>query len=450
MSGLAVLSLTGGVACTAGVRPSATGTGGNAGSASTGSGGTAGTTSGPGLGGTGGDVILTGVGGSNPDASACQQKEVMFAVLNPTVYLLVDRSGSMFHCLTGDTGSAVCGDMTNTSWSNLKNAIEAVLPQLDSQVRFGFTTIYGTNPVGGGMCPSLQGTLTDKVAPALNNAGTIATLYDSLPFPPNSTQMGIKLESPISESLGNVTQALMADTGTGKKYIIFITDGQPDYCDDSNGLCAPDSVVWQLQKAKTAGISTIVFGIQTTAFPLAPGVLQAFANAGAGEPTLAPVTAGLDKFAFYDQCDGVAGWAADLAASAQTPARGVTLGTYSTTMGPTMPYSPNATDQTQLVSQLKMALSGVRSCTYDLPGFTINTSDPTELNGANVYLIDGAGNHVPLPYDSTNTNGWDMTTPTQLQFYGPACDQVRDMTTMGVKFNFPCKIVICVDNCPTP
>ena len=450
MSGLAVLSLTGGVACTAGVRPSATGTGGNAGSASTGSGGTAGTTSGPGLGGTGGDVILTGVGGSNPDASSCQQKEVMFAVLNPTVYLLVDRSGSMFHCLTGDTGSAVCGDMTNTSWSNLKNAIEAVLPQLDSQVRFGFTTVWGTDPTQGGMCPSLQKMLTNNVSPALNNAGPIKTLYDSLIFPPNSTQAGIKFESPISESLGNVTQALVADTDPGSKYIIFITDGQPDYCDDSNSLCAPDSVIWQLQNAKTAGISTIVFGVQTALFDLAPGVLQAFANAGAGEATVAPVKTGGSTFDFYDQCNSVTGWAADLTASGKTKARGTTLGTYSTPAGPTTPYTPSASDETQLVSQLKMALSGVRSCTYDLPGFTINTSDPTELNGANVYLIDGAGNHVPLPYDSTNTNGWDMTTPTQLQFYGPACDQVRDMATMGVKFNFPCKIVICVDNCPTP
>ena len=447
MSGLAVLSL-GGLACTAGVKASGAGSGGNAGSASTGIAGKAGTNGGTGQGGTGGDVILTGAGGGNPDASSCQQKEVDFAPTNPTVYLLVDRSGSMFHCLTGDTGAAICADPANTSWSNLKAAIEQVLPPLDSQVRFGFTTVYGTNPAGGGMCPSLQGMLTNNVSPVLNNSGSIKTLYDGLMFPPNSTQPGIKFESPISESLGNVTQALIADTDPGSKYIIFITDGQPDYCDDSNSLCAPDSVIWQLQKAKAAGISTIVFGVQTALFDLAPGVLQAFANAGAGEATVAPVKAGGSAFDFYDQCDGVAGWAADLVASGKPNARGTTLGTYSTAAGPTTPYTPSASDQTQLVSQLKMALAGVRSCTYDLPGFTINTTDPTELNGANVYLIDGAGNHVPLKYDSTDTNGWDMTTPTQLQFYGPACDQVRDTTTTGVKFNFPCKIVICVDSCP--
>ncbi len=275
----------------------------------------------------------------------------------PTVYLLVDRSSSMFHCLTGNTGDAVCADMTNTSWYNLKIAIESVVTQLDSKVRFGFATIFGTNPSGGGICPSLQGMLTDHVAPALNNAATIKTLYDSLPFPPNSTQSGAKFEAPTSESLGVVANALLADTNPGGRYILFVTDGQPDYCDDSNTLCAPDSVVYQLQKAYTAGISTIVFGIQTTLFDLAPGVLQAFANAGAGEPTLAPVRTGGTTFDFYDQCSAVAGWAADLTASGKAVARGTTLGTYSTTMGPTAPYTPSASSETQLVSQLSAALS---------------------------------------------------------------------------------------------
>jgi len=33
----------------------------------------------------------------------------------PTVTLLVDRSGSMFHCLSGSTGDPVCADLTNTA-----------------------------------------------------------------------------------------------------------------------------------------------------------------------------------------------------------------------------------------------------------------------------------------------------------------------------------------------
>jgi hypothetical protein len=450
--------LLGAFGCKAGVSASLAGSGGSGNmtgqGASGGSHGTGGVIVSSGEGGGGGDIVITGDAGPT-DAAGCQTADVMFTQTNPTVYLLVDRSGSMFHCLTGNTGDAVCADMTNTSWYNLKTAIEQVLPQLDSQVRFGFSTVYGTNPAGGGMCPSIQGMLTNDVPPALNNAANIATLYDGLPFPPNSTQVGIKFESPISESLGNVAQALVADTSVGSKYIMLITDGQPDYCDDSNSLCAPDSVIYQLQKAYTAGIPTIVFGIQTALFDLAPGVLQAFANAGAGEPTLAPVKAGGSTFDFYDQCDSVAGWAADLAASGKPNARGTTLGDYMTTMGPTVPYTPTASDQNMLVTQLKQALSGVRSCTFDLGALNFQI-DASKLSEAQVYLLDQSSNKTVLPLDPTEANGWYMTdittnsqgemTATTLQLFGDACTQLSSPNTADIKFNFPCDLRIIIDH----
>ena len=264
--------------------------------------------------------------------------------------------------------------------------------------------------------------------------------------------MGIKFESPISESLGNVTKALMADTDPGSKYIIFITDGQPDYCDDSNGLCAPDSVVWQLQTAYSAGISTIVFGIQTSLFDLAPGVLQAFANAGAGEPTIAPVRSGGMASDFYDQCDSVAGWAADLTASGKPNARGTTLGNYMTTMGPTTPYTPSASDQNMLVTQLSKALSGVRSCVFDLSKFQIDT---TKLTEAEVDLINSSGSPSKVSLDPNKANGWymdDITTNSQgtmtattLELFGPASDQLKSPNTVDIKFKFPCDLVITID-----
>ena len=201
-------------------------------------------------------------------------------------------------------GDPVCADPNNTSWTNLRKAIEQVLPTLESQVRFGFTTVFGTNPAHGGMCPPVQGMLTDSVPPALNNAKAIAAKYDGLALPPVSTEQGKKFESPASYALANVTKALMADTTPGDKYIIFITDGQPDYCDDSLALCSLDSVVAKLQAAYGAGVKTILMGIQTTLFDLPAGVLQSWANAGAGEPTMAPVRANGTVNDFYDQCYG--------------------------------------------------------------------------------------------------------------------------------------------------
>ena len=61
------------------------------------------------------------------------------------------------------------------------------MTELDAQVRFGFTTIFGTNPSGGGSCPlATAGTLADNVTPALNNATAIKTKYDGLAWPVES------------------------------------------------------------------------------------------------------------------------------------------------------------------------------------------------------------------------------------------------------------------------
>jgi hypothetical protein len=452
-TGTAGTSAAGTAGTTGAAGTSATGTAGTSatGTAGTSAAGTAGTT-GTGVGGVAGTSATgtagaagtgaTGTGGStDQDAGTdalCQMAELDWQPTIPTVYLLVDRSGSMFHCLTGNTGDAVCADPTNTSWANLKMAIESVMSQLDSMVRFGFTTVYGTNPTGGGMCPSLQGMLTNNVAPKLNNAADIKTLYDGLPFPPNSTQVGVKFESPASESIGVVADALVADTDPGSKYIIFLTDGQPDYCDDSNSLCAPDSVVYHLQKAYAAGITTIVFGVQTALFDLAPGVLQSFANAGAGEPTLAPIRTGGSTNDFYDQCNSIAGWAADLTASGKPNARGTTLGTYASTMGPTTPYTPSAANQTQLVTQLSAALSGVKSCTFDLSnigGKSIKVDLP-KLAQAQVLISD-----APIAQDATN--GWSLSSDnSSVVLNGTACATWRMPNTTKINFNFPCGSII--------
>src|SRR6476646_4513202 len=118
LAGVAVVAL----GCKAGVVASnGKGGAGGAGPGAGGAVGTAGTTgtggsSGPGLGGFGGIV-------TNPDAGACQQANYTCEPKIPTVYLVVDRSGSMFHCLS--TSQPVCtGNMADTSWSKLKDAIE--------------------------------------------------------------------------------------------------------------------------------------------------------------------------------------------------------------------------------------------------------------------------------------------------------------------------------------
>jgi len=428
-----------GAGCKAGVVATPTGTGGHAGSSS-GVAGTQGTGNGPG---TGGGPGLGGFGGSitiNPDAGACQQAQYTFEPKIPTVYLVVDRSGSMFHCISMTQN--VCPTKSDTSWSQLQSAIETVLTGLDAQVRFGFTTVYGTNPSGGGSCPlATAGTLADNVPPALNNASAIKAKYDGLAWPveADATTTGKKFESPASYAIAATAKALTADTTPGDKFIIFITDGQEDYCDDALEICASDSTVGALQAASAANIKTIVFGLQTMQFNLPGAVLDAFANAGAGEPTVASVPSGLDATAIFDQCQGVAPWKTDLTASGHPTTRGPTavVGTYAATAGPTKPFKPNASDQNMLQTQLAMALSGVKSCTFDLSSIN-GKSIHVDLNQLNKASVTIEGNSISLD----GTNGWSMATGTQLVLNGTACDTWQSPNVKNIAFNFPCEIIV--------
>ena len=188
-----------------------------------------------------------------------------------------------------------------------------------------------------------------------------------------------------------------------------------------------------------ANINTIVFGVLTTQFDLPMGTLQAFANAGAGEPTIAPVATGQDVNAFYDQCNGNGAWSADLTASGKTKARGTSLGTYSTTMGPTKPYQPSASDETMLTTQLSAALAGVKSCSFDLSdvgGKSIKV-DTTKLSSA-VVKIQGAA----IPLDATN--GWnvDASAPSTLVLNGTACKTWQTPNNDDLSLAFPCSTII--------
>ncbi len=421
--------------------------GGVAGIGSGGSAGTAGTPdpnggSGSAKGGTvGSGGVISGQDGGN-DAS-CETATFKLEAHVPTVYVLVDRSGSMFHCLSGNTSDVVCPDMTNTPWYTYKTAIESVLTRSDAHVRFGFTTVYGTNPAGGGTCPPLDGVLTDNIAPALNNATIVASRYDGLAFPPNSTQVGVKFQGPSSESISAVTQALLADPDPGDKYILFVSDGRPDYCDDSNSLCAPDSVIWKLQTAYAAGITTLVFGVQTPLFDEAPNVLQGFANAGVGEPTLAPLKPGGTSFDFYDQCDAVAGWASDLKTKGTPPMRGDTLGTYSSTTGPAVTYEPTESSESQLVSRLNAP-----SCSYAIPS-PLGAS--VDFGKVNLQLTNGVGMVTTIEHRNSGAEctdgGWYYNVapsagmPTQIIICPSTCSQFQADAGDGAQIALGCATV---------
>jgi hypothetical protein len=377
----------------------------------------------------GSGTIDIGDGSLRGDTS-CQHLVVQFLPKIPLVYVLVDRSGSMFlKMATADGG-------TSDEWTPLRSATLAVIQGLESQVAFGFGAYTGINPnTTANMCPIL-----DTVPIALNNYKTIANVYNALGQPT------FKAETPAQKTLELVARALsqaavsQADAGSGQpggKYILYVTDGETDFCDDPNPVCPADAVIAELQKLRTQGIQTLILGLGSSLTNISAAVLQDFANAGAGNATLAPPGSAqgppLSPADLYNQCSGVTGWH-DLFNAAGL-ASGQALGTYAasgSTIANATLYNPDATNVTDLTSQFATALSGVKSCSFDLQG-KIKVDLPNAGKGR--VTVDG----TPVPYDAAN--GWSMGSATQLDLAGASCQTWRT-TGMNISFDFPCEIII--------
>lgn len=375
----------------------------------------------PGAAGTGGSPFSGGAAGVGGAGGACMQAKYSFVPKTPTVFLLVDQSGSMFTCRSNPGATSACANHTDTSWYPLRDGVLEVVGQLGKQVRFGFGAFTGE--MGDAQCPKL-----DPVAPALDNFAAISTQYQALTAPR-------KGETPTKNALVSVGTLLAADAAPGEKFILFVTDGQPDYCDDGNALCPPDSVVGELQTLSKAGIKTLVFGISSPLTTISDASLAAFANAGAGEP-VAPIVQNLGTI--YDNCAHVAPWAADLATAGKTAMAGQTVGDYSAAGGGrAQVYKPDVTNQQALVEAISAALSGVKSCVFDLgmlDGKAIKV-DLKQLDQAHVVVM---GTEIPRD----DANGWRMNTGTELELVGSACATWRKPENATIDFQFPCQIII--------
>ena len=180
----------------------------------------------------------TTTGGAGRTGTSCMQGKYEFVPKTPTVFLLVNQSGSMFGCRTNGGAKSPtaneCASRADTSWYPLRDGVLQVVQTLGAEVRFGFAAFTGE--AGDAMCPQLA-----PVTPALGNFAAISSRYNALVAPR-------KGETPTRNALASVGALLAADQAPGEKFILFVTDGQPDYCDDGNELCPPDSVVGREQR----------------------------------------------------------------------------------------------------------------------------------------------------------------------------------------------------------
>jgi len=361
---------------------------------------------------TTGDLFLTGVGGSfvgtrdDGPTDACQGLEIAFTPEIPTVFILVDRSTSMWD---------------NMFWDPLRDGVLEVVSRLHEDVRFGFGTFTGQ----GSTCPL---DLDDVGIIDRNNYAAIEAFYTPIMHP------GVATETPTPAALHKAQEILKTDFASfpGPKFILLVTDGNPDYCDSGATECRADvtvRILQDLQADAEVPIRTFVVALPD------PGIdqewLTAFANAGAGQPVSAPRDT--------EFCDDILP-----ATAAVLPELDPTVwpqATYGETMGPEVPYNVDPAQQDQLVEEISGVIAGVKSCTFDLDG-ELQIVAGREDEGSVVIQTISNPTGAAQAYAPDGGNGWLVNNGTQIELVGTACEALRDPETTGIEFGFPCDIII--------
>src|SRR5690606_15287813 len=130
------------------------------------------------------------------ETEACQNLEVNFTPDIPTVFILVDRSSSMWD---------------NMFWDPLRDGVLDVVQRLHVDVRFGFGTFTGA----GASCPL---DLQDVGIIDHNNYDAIAAFYQAISHP------GMPTETPTAAGIQRAREILEADNLVfpGPKFILLV------------------------------------------------------------------------------------------------------------------------------------------------------------------------------------------------------------------------------------
>lgn len=387
------------------------GKGGEVKNPSTGTGATS-TSGQPDLGGAlnvGGSVGLGGLesgGGDLPVGGGCNDLSVETKEVTPTVLLLVDNSSSMFEPRT-------------MLWDPLYNVLmkptDGIVASLQSKVRFGFTSYRGSSMPNDPACPNLF-----EVDYKLDNFDAINTLYTKQG---QEYMPGLKWETPTGAAIKKAAEKLAAYQADppGPKYIVLVTDGNPNTCGALDPQCGSDESIKAVQDAKAMGIGTFAVGIGdiiSNNSGCQPewgrcGVLhlQDIANAGQGLPVQAPP----DSLK-YQACTPTQMLAASYAAATDTPG--------------TAPYF-TAANAAELETALRGLLNSVASCTYDMNAKVVGNpaSGTVKVNGVEVAYGDA--------------NGWKLEeNKVQITLVGTACDTFKSQPGSKLSVSFPCQVAV--------
>jgi hypothetical protein len=325
----------------------------------------------------------------------CTQLQFGFEARTPTALIVVDRSSSQWD------------NKPNNTWEPMKVGILDVVQKVQKDIRVGMVTYTGQN---GGVCPDLYPAM-DAVSFDKNNYARIQTDINAVGQP------NYKGETPTAATLQQALPVLLADPSPGDKTMLLVTDGDPDFCNDPDRICAMDAVIGAVQEAYRQGVSTTVFGLKRA--ELSEQHLRDVANAGVGQPVALPPGVNTEQ---------------DLRNRCRNNPAGTLQGTYSAAGGNAQYFQANGTDTAALGDALNAVIYGIRSCVFDLSGAA--EINPDSASSARITLDKGP----PLVFN--DPNGWHMRSATQVELLGNACQQIKLPTTGEIDFDFPCDALI--------
>lgn len=324
------------------------------------------------------------------DGEFCSDFAIEFLAQTPTVYVLVDRSGSM-------------GSTQENFWVPLRDALLPAVETLQAEVRFGFGTYTSTMM---SQCDEPTSVLDDLGIITENNYAAIAEKYNSYPDPNGG-------DTPTGAALLDVMDILLADDAPGEKYIVLVTDGNPDLCNNGNVKCFQDALVGTLQQVRAAGIETIIFGLEAKQQPLDAEIMTVFANAGAGQPVA--------------WAQGVPNPMQQNQSAIQNECAGQLLGTYSAVGGTAGAFL--SADPAALVTNLQGKVAGLKSCIIDV-NFAVDAGSESK---GEIYVGD-----LTTPIAASD---WRLNSASQIELLGNSCELWKLKETVNFFAGFPCDVI---------
>jgi len=344
------------------------------------------------------------------NGNGCPAAIVDTARKTPNIVIVLDRSGSMTEKLAG-------GDVTATEpsrWSIVQDFLlgkktsgtrsGGFLKEMESQANFSLAMYDAKwdNDSTVRTCPRLLSTQgTNPFIPRADNVADITTLLDSS-TPSGDTPTGPAILS-ILESFGTI-----ADDGDPTIFLLA-TDGGPDNCEFRN----PSDRQVCRQRPELS---------YCNATPKPTTTVGDYVEMRAVEAVQAALLKNIRTYVIGvgRQSDGVQAHFAELSKAGVKPGE--------------TPIYRNGDQQGVLEDAFEEIIDANLSCKVELNGKVVG--DPC------LGTVTINGEPHPLTCNPGNGNGWKLTSPTEIEILGPACDRLKMSKTPKVDTKFPCGVVV--------